>query len=141
MSKDKGPNQDLPQQYLANERTFLAWIRTSISLIGLGFIIAKFSLFIAEFKIIIQNAADSNAVNTSLPSSKTMTDYMSILGTGMVLLAIALIVFALKNYIQTDKAIKTGSTIKPPSPIYRFNSHNYFKRNDNHLFVIFHLSN
>ncbi len=109
MSKDKGADQDHPQQYLANERTFLAWIRTSISLIGLGFIIAKFSLFIAEFKIIIQNAVDSNAVNTSLPPSKTMTDYMSILGTGMVLLAIVLIVFALKNYIQTDKAIKTGS--------------------------------
>jgi putative membrane protein len=118
MSKDKGPNQDHPQQYLANERTFLAWIRTSISLIGLGFIIAKFSLFIAEFKIIIQNAADSNAVNTSLPSSKTMTDYMSILGTGMVLLAIVLIVFALKNYIQTDKAIKTGSYQSNPLLLY-----------------------
>src|SRR5678815_2457394 len=104
MSKDKGPNQDHPQQYLANERTFLAWIRTSISLIGLGFIISKFSLFIAEFKVIIQNAVDSNDVNTSFFASKTMTDYMSILGTGMVLLAIVLIVFALKNYIQTDKA-------------------------------------
>jgi putative membrane protein len=118
MSEDKGPHHDHPQQYLANERTFLAWIRTSISLIGLGFIIAKFSLFIAEFKIIIQNAVDSNAVNTSLPSSKTMTDHMSVLGTGMVLLAIVLIVFALKNYIQTDKAIKTGRYQSNPTLLY-----------------------
>ena len=118
MSKDKGQNQDHPQQYLANERTFLSWIRTSISLIGLGFIIAKFSLFIAEFKIIVQSAVDSNAVNTPLPSPNTMTDYMSILGTGMVLLAIVLIVFALKNYIQTDKAIKTGSYQSNPILLY-----------------------
>ena len=118
MSKDKGQNQDHPQQYLANERTFLSWIRTSISLIGLGFIIAKFSLFIAEFKIIVQSAVDSNAVNTPPLSSNTMTDYMSILGTGMVLLAIVLIVFALKNYIQTDKAIKTGSYQSNPILLY-----------------------
>jgi uncharacterized membrane protein YidH (DUF202 family) len=47
-----------------------------------------------------------------------MTDYMSILGTGMVLLAIVLIVFALKNYIQTDKAIKTGSYQSNPLLLY-----------------------
>ncbi|KKC49124.1 hypothetical protein VE23_21840 [Paenibacillus sp. D9] len=28
------------QQHLANERTFLAWVRTSIAMIGLGFIAA-----------------------------------------------------------------------------------------------------
>ena len=28
------------QQHLANERTFLAWVRTSIALIGLGFLTA-----------------------------------------------------------------------------------------------------
>ncbi|VFJ14479.1 YidH family protein [Candidatus Nitrosocosmicus franklandus] len=44
---------DRSQQYLANERTFLSWVRTSIALIGLGFIISKFGYFLTEFRIII----------------------------------------------------------------------------------------
>ena len=33
---------------LANERTFLAWIRTSLSLITFGFVIAKFSVWLRQ---------------------------------------------------------------------------------------------
>ncbi|WP_082220443.1 YidH family protein [Domibacillus robiginosus] len=29
------------QQHLANERTYLAWIRTSIAIIGIGFLISN----------------------------------------------------------------------------------------------------
>ena len=38
----KPPNQ---QVHMANERTFLAWIRTSIGLIAFGFVVEKFCLF------------------------------------------------------------------------------------------------
>ena len=31
---------------LANDRTFLAWLRTSIALFGLGFVVAKVALFV-----------------------------------------------------------------------------------------------
>jgi putative membrane protein len=34
--------------HLANERTFLAWIRTSIGIMGFGFVVMKFSLFIKQ---------------------------------------------------------------------------------------------
>ena len=34
-----------PNDHLANERTFLAWIRTSIAFIGFGFVIVKFAVF------------------------------------------------------------------------------------------------
>jgi putative membrane protein len=37
---------DDPRVYLAAERTLLAWIRTSITTIGLGFVVAKFGLFL-----------------------------------------------------------------------------------------------
>ena len=40
---------DDPRIYLAAERTFLAWIRTSVSLMGFGFLIARFALFIREY--------------------------------------------------------------------------------------------
>jgi uncharacterized membrane protein YidH (DUF202 family) len=38
-------------EYLANERTFLAWIRTSIAVISLGFVSAKFGVWLRELAI------------------------------------------------------------------------------------------
>ncbi len=35
-----------PRVFLAAERTLLAWVRTSIAIIGLGFVVSKFGLFI-----------------------------------------------------------------------------------------------
>ncbi len=34
--------------YLAAERSFLAWIRTGIALMGFGFVVARFGLFLHE---------------------------------------------------------------------------------------------
>jgi uncharacterized membrane protein YidH (DUF202 family) len=34
--------------YLANERTYLTWLRTGIATIGLGFVVAKFGIAIRE---------------------------------------------------------------------------------------------
>jgi len=37
-----------PRIYFAAERTFLAWIRTGLSLMGFGFVVARFGLFLRE---------------------------------------------------------------------------------------------
>jgi putative membrane protein len=42
---------DDPRVYLAAERTFLAWVRTSVSLMGFGFLIARFSFWIREYEL------------------------------------------------------------------------------------------
>jgi putative membrane protein len=34
--------------HMANERTFLAWIRTSIGIMAFGFVVEKFSLFVRQ---------------------------------------------------------------------------------------------
>ncbi len=39
--------------HLANERTFLAWIRTSIGIMGFGFVVVKFSLFVKQMSIFL----------------------------------------------------------------------------------------
>jgi putative membrane protein len=41
------PAADL-RDYLAEERTFLAWIRTGITLMGFGFVVARFGIFLEQ---------------------------------------------------------------------------------------------
>src|SRR6204780_1272039 len=36
--------------YLAAERTMLAWIRTGLALMGFGFVVARFGLFLHELE-------------------------------------------------------------------------------------------
>ncbi|UEG51442.1 DUF202 domain-containing protein [Mucilaginibacter daejeonensis] len=45
--------KDSVSDHLANERTFLAWIRTSIALMGFGFVVVKFSLFVRQLSIAV----------------------------------------------------------------------------------------
>jgi putative membrane protein len=40
--RQPGPNE--LRDHLANERTFLAWIRTAITIVALGFVVAKFGI-------------------------------------------------------------------------------------------------
>jgi uncharacterized membrane protein YidH (DUF202 family) len=42
---EEKPGADL-RDYLAEERTFLAWIRTGLTLMGFGFVVARFGLFL-----------------------------------------------------------------------------------------------
>jgi putative membrane protein len=37
-----------PRVFFAAERTFLAWIRTGLALMGFGFVVARFGLFLRE---------------------------------------------------------------------------------------------
>lgn len=42
------PNPNFARDHLANERTFLAWIRTAIALMGFGFVVVKFAVFLRQ---------------------------------------------------------------------------------------------
>lgn len=47
---EQKPAADL-RDYLAEERTFLAWIRTGLTLMGFGFVVARFGLFLRVMEI------------------------------------------------------------------------------------------
>jgi putative membrane protein len=39
--------------HLANERTFLAWVRTGIGIMAFGFVVVKFSLFVKQLTLLL----------------------------------------------------------------------------------------
>ena len=50
-SATSAPRADV-RDYLAAERTFLAWIRTGLALMGFGFVVARFGLFLQQLRFI-----------------------------------------------------------------------------------------
>jgi len=45
----ENPNPNRARDHLANERTFLAWVRTGVATIIFGFAIGRFSIALREF--------------------------------------------------------------------------------------------
>jgi putative membrane protein len=48
---EKPAEQD-PRVYFAAERTFLAWIRTGLGLMGIGFAVSRFGLFLRQISVL-----------------------------------------------------------------------------------------
>jgi putative membrane protein len=84
-----------PSDHLANERTFLAWIRTSVAIMGFGFVVVKFSLFIKQISLVV---ADKQVV---LPGK----GYSSEIGTLLVGLGVFIALFSYLRYRTTEKQL------------------------------------
>lgn len=97
MTPEQLPREKHTTEYLANERTFLAWVRTSIAVLSLGFVIAKFSVWMHELGSRI-------APGTPLPSSGMA------MPIGMTMMAFGglIMVLAAWHYYRVNKAIEQG---------------------------------
>lgn len=84
--------------HLANERTFLAWIRTSIALMGFGFVIVKFALFIRQITIALGQKVAIQGKG-----------YSAIIGVIMVALGAILASLAFLRYRNIEKQLNTNS--------------------------------
>jgi len=73
--------------HMANERTFLAWIRTSIGIMAFGFVVEKFALFMKQMSIVLEKSNIENALPPSHGYSAIVGIFLVGLGTLMVLLA------------------------------------------------------
>lgn len=81
--------------HLANERTFLAWIRTSISIIVFGFVVAKFGITLREF-LPTQNRGQ-NESGLSL-----------MIGLGFMSVGIFMALVSMVRYRSTMKQLMAG---------------------------------
>ena len=80
--------------HLANERTFLAWIRTAIAVLGFGFVVVKFSLFLEYFAAV-------SGKNIEVPTS----EYSSELGLSFVIIGVLVVLFAYIRYKRNEQKI------------------------------------
>lgn len=87
------PDRRRATDTLANERTYLAYLRTALSFIALGFVIARFSLFQRELSIVAR---------IDIPNK-----HMSVIfGTSMALAGVFVGVYGALRYISTDSALR-----------------------------------
>jgi putative membrane protein len=79
--------------HLANERTFLAWVRTGIAVMAFGFVIERFGLLLRELGLKVGLGSSS-----SFPASKW-------LGIVVIILGISMLIVALFHFIQVQRTI------------------------------------
>jgi uncharacterized membrane protein YidH (DUF202 family) len=84
--------------HMANERTFLAWIRTSVAIMAFGFVVEKFALFMKQVSLIIAGY-DPGEINIS--SHK----YSAIMGIVIVILGALMGVLSLLRFKKVEKQI------------------------------------
>ncbi len=84
----------------ANERTFLAWLRTGVAIIAFGFLVDRFDLFILTIR---------DAVSTPLKQKQAIDALAPSIGTGVgegfILVGIVFILVAMVRFVRTGVRI------------------------------------
>ena len=83
------PNPNRARDHLANERMFLAWVRTGVATIVFGFAIGRFSIALREFMQV-------QGYNSATPGLTTWLGIISTVGGVLLILA------GLRRYRQTQ---------------------------------------
>ena len=91
--KNKGAVND----HLANERTYLAWIRTSLGIMVFGFVVVKFTLFMKEIPLLLGKEVVVH-----------QKGYSAFLGIVIVLLGTITAIMSYIRYKHTEKQLREG---------------------------------
>lgn len=83
--------------HMANERTFLAWIRTSIGIMAFGFVVERFALFVRQLSLLFGKEV--------LPQSLQPHGYSRIFGIVLVAVGTIMSLLAYVRYRKTAKQI------------------------------------
>ena len=88
VTDDSNANPNRARDHLANERTFLAWVRTGAAIVVFGFAIGRFSLAMRQL--------------TALQGHPVRTLGLSVwMGAGTIIAGVALVVAGLARYRKT----------------------------------------
>lgn len=93
--------------HMANERTFLAWIRTSIGVMAFGFVVEKFAFFMKQMSITLGKSTNEDPIAPS-------QGYSAIIGIFLVGLGTILVFMAFLRYKKVEKQIDSD-TFQPSS--------------------------
>jgi putative membrane protein len=93
--------------HAANERTFLAWVRTAIAVMAFGFVIEKFDLFLQA----LTPQMTQRTLKLLAPHGQRLANAA---GLAFIAIGIAMIVLAGLRFAWTAKAIESEATV--PSP-------------------------
>ena len=96
------PASDL-RDYLAEERTFLAWIRTGLTLMGFGFVVARFGLFLEVMQI--------NRGGPAAPSQGISRWF----GTAFIVVGVIVNLLSMRRHQRQIDALNSGQ-ISPQRP-------------------------
>jgi putative membrane protein len=83
--------------HAANERTFLAWVRTAIAVMAFGFLVAKFNLFL---KIAAQSLAGGGHA-PAVPGG----GFGDVAGIALILAGTVMVAVAAVRFVRTGRAI------------------------------------
>ncbi|HZV21690.1 MAG TPA: DUF202 domain-containing protein [Hyphomicrobiales bacterium] len=95
-------------EHAANERTFLAWIRTGVTVIGFGFVLERFTIFMA---VITANA--SAEIAKAAHSERLGSPLGRYEGLAFMLTGIVLIILAYWRFLRTGQLIDDAAP-RPP---------------------------
>jgi Predicted membrane protein len=90
--------QQNAREHLANERTLLAWIRTSIGIMAFGFVVVKFSLFIRQISLLLGK-------NVTIPPQH---GYSSVIGILLVAVGALVLLLSYLKYKKTERQLNNG---------------------------------
>jgi len=85
-------------EHAANERTFLAWVRTGMAVITFGFVIEKFNLLVLEMA-----SASSPDAGHRLQLHRLSGPLGRYDGLALILVGLALVVVAATRFVRTGR--------------------------------------
>ncbi len=89
--------------HMANERTFLAWIRTSIGIMAFGFVVEKFALFVRQMGLFLRKTIPGEAIPPA--SFSTSPGYSSVFGIILIGLGALMGLLAFIRYKKVERQI------------------------------------
>ena len=91
--------------HAANERTFLAWVRTGVAIVAFGFVIEKFNLF-----LMVMASAGSMDIGRHAVFERMSGPLARYEGLAIILIGLALIVAAAMRFVRVRRLIEDQDT-------------------------------